>query len=114
MTEEKAARAKEKIEKSVLERVDHLNEMRKGKEKVVSHNQLNLKNIEEAEKHALLKNIKIKDQKVFYEEDLYERLIHISQIESLLGIKHQQVEKSKKKALITANLRRDIQKTLLP
>ena len=64
MTEEKAVRAKEKIEKSVLERVDHLNEMRKEKEKVVSNNQLNLKHIKEAEKHALLKNIKIKDQKV--------------------------------------------------
>ena len=66
MTEEKVAKAKEKIEKSVLERVDHLNEMRREKEKVVSHNQLNLKHINEAEKHALLENIKIKDQKVSF------------------------------------------------
>ena len=36
------------------------------------------------------------------------------QIDALLDIKHQQLEKSKKLASTTANLRRDIQKMYFP
>ena len=64
LTEKNIEKAKDKVEKSLVEKVNQLNEKRKEKDKVVSQNQIKLQYEAEGKKLENLRAIRDKDKKV--------------------------------------------------
>ena len=64
LTEKNIEKAKDKVEKSLVEKVNQLNEKRKEKDKVVSQNQIKLQYEAEGKRLENLRAIRDKDKKV--------------------------------------------------
>ena len=73
LTEKNIEKAKDKVEKSLVEKVNQLNEKRKEKDKVVSQNQIKLQYEAEGKRLENLRAIRDKDKKV-------ENIIELSNI----------------------------------
>ena len=64
LTEKNIEKAQDKVEKSLVEKVNQLNEKRKEKDKVVSQNQIKLQYEAEGKRLENLRAIRDKDKKV--------------------------------------------------
>ena len=108
LTEKNIEKAKDKVEKSLVEKVNQLNEKRKEKDKVVSQNQIKLQYEAEGKRLENLRAIRDKDKKV---ENILElsNISHTLQVDNILDLRQQMMKTRKCLAQTTSNLRRDIQ-----